>query len=99
MNLSNEETFGLTTAEALASGTPVIVYNKTASPELVSTGTGFVIDKNNYLGLVKAINEIKGNNKSRYSDNCRKQAIEKFNSISTYNSYFQLYNKMIDNKL
>lgn len=99
LNLSNEETFGLTTAEALASGTPVIVYNKTASPELVSTGTGFVIDKNDYMGLVKAINEIKVNKKSHYSDNCRKSAIEKFNSMSTHNSYFQLYNKIRDIKL
>lgn len=34
-NLSREETFGLTTVESLACGTPGIVYNATASPELV----------------------------------------------------------------
>ena len=35
MNLSYEETFGLTTVEGFACGTPSIVYNATASPELV----------------------------------------------------------------
>ena len=35
LNLSREETFGLTTVEGFACGTPGIVYNATASPELV----------------------------------------------------------------
>lgn len=39
LNLSYEESFGLTTVEGMACGTPSIVYNCTASPELVSPGT------------------------------------------------------------
>lgn len=35
LNLSREETFGLTTVEGYACGTPGVVYNATASPELV----------------------------------------------------------------
>ena len=34
-NASVEETFGMTCAEALACGTPVIAYNSTAVPETI----------------------------------------------------------------
>lgn len=37
LNLSYEETFGLTSAEGFACGTPSIVYDTTASPELINT--------------------------------------------------------------
>lgn len=95
LNLSIEETFGLTTAEAMASGTPVIVYNKTASPELVTEDTGFVIDKDDIYSLVYAIQNIRNNKKEFYTTECRKRAIEKFNAVDSYNAYFQLYEKMI----
>lgn len=95
LNLSTEETFGLTTAEALASGTPVIVYDKTASPELVNKESGYVVKKNDYLAINKAIAEIKENRKEFYTSNCRLRACTLFNSKDTFNSYFQLYNKMI----
>ncbi len=44
VNASHEETFGLTTIEALACGTPVIVYNETAIPEVVSDTCGIVVN-------------------------------------------------------
>lgn len=95
LNLSTEETFGLTTAEAMASGTPVVVYNNTASPELVGPNTGYVVEKNDILALAQAVKKIKENSKLFYSKECRNYAVEKFNSINIYNAYFELYNKMI----
>ncbi|MBQ7035227.1 MAG: glycosyltransferase [Clostridia bacterium] len=44
INPSIEETMGLTTAEALACGTPVITYNKTAVPEVADETCGMVVD-------------------------------------------------------
>ena len=44
VNPSIEETLGLTTAEALACGTPVITYNKTAVPEVPDESCGIVVD-------------------------------------------------------
>lgn len=43
LNLSIEETFGLTTVEGMACGTPGIVYDKTASPELITPETGYIV--------------------------------------------------------
>jgi len=44
VNPSIQETMGLTTAEALACGTPVITYNKTAVPEVPDSSCGIVIE-------------------------------------------------------
>lgn len=64
LNLSYAETFGLTTAEGFACGTPGIVYNKTASPELISEGVGYVVEAGNIEQLLSAITiiKIKGKN-------------------------------------
>jgi putative colanic acid biosynthesis glycosyltransferase len=97
LNLSVEETFGLTTAESMACGTPVIVYNKTASPELVTENTGFVVEKDDILAVINAIKNIKKNKKSFYKTECRKRAIEKFNSIDNFKAYMDLYEKIIIN--
>lgn len=53
-NASVEETFGLPTVEAMACGTPVIVYNSTALPEVVTEQCGFIVEKHD-LGAVQQI--------------------------------------------
>ena len=97
INLSVEETFGLTTAEALACGTPAIVYNATASPELVDINTGIVVEKQNIKGLLLAIEEIKNNGKSYYTQACRSRAIDLFNKETRFNDYFDLYSEKLKN--
>lgn len=48
VNPTIQETFGKTTAEAMACGTPVVAYNGTATPELVGLdgSCGFLVDEN-----------------------------------------------------
>jgi putative colanic acid biosynthesis glycosyltransferase len=91
INLSTEESFGLTTAEALACGTPVIVLNSTASPELVDTETGIVVEKNDLKGLINAILEISFNGKQFYSLACRNRAERLFNQDVNYKEYMKLF--------
>lgn len=57
VNLSKEETFGLVTAEAMACGTPVIVYDSTACAEIVSNQNGLVLqpDEDQMLGAAVRI--------------------------------------------
>ncbi len=53
-----EEPFGLTTIEAMASGTPVISFRRGAAPELIVNGkTGFVVDTT--AEMIDAVHKIK----------------------------------------
>lgn len=95
LNLSAEETFGLTTVEGLACGTPGIVYNCTASPELLSKETGMIVEKGDITGIINAINTVRNNGKTAYSDVCRKHVMSNFNSKDRYKDYFKLYSTVI----
>lgn len=92
LNPSFEETFGLVTAEALSCGTPVIVSNTTASPELIDETCGRIVDKNDYEGFKRAIADIKAGSIDREA--CLKQA-ELFDKEKNYRLYIDLYEKII----
>jgi putative colanic acid biosynthesis glycosyltransferase len=96
LNLSVEETFGLTTAEALASGVPCVVYNATACPELVSEDTGFIVEKQDIKGLVQVINKARNLGKKYYTDACRNRAISLFDKKERFLQYFDLYNEILN---
>jgi putative colanic acid biosynthesis glycosyltransferase len=97
LNLSIAETFGLTTIEAMACGTPVIVYNVTACPEIVGKGTGYVVDKHDILTIRNIItNHKKGEDFELDSNTCVNWAKEKFSSKERYKEYIYLYNKLLN---
>lgn len=58
VNPSREETMGLTTVEAMACGTPVVVSNLTAVPEVVREDGGIVVERLDTQGIQSAINKI-----------------------------------------
>lgn len=95
LNLSLEETFGLTTVEGFACGTPSIVYNCTASPELVTPETGFVVEPGDLESVVKNMRTIQINGKETYSLACRRRTEEKFNKDTNFKQYIDLYNEML----
>jgi len=96
LNLSYQETFGLTTVEGFACGTPSIVYNVTASPELISDDTGVVVEPNNILQLVKAINKLCSN--PLKSSDCRKRAELLYDKNIAFQKYLDLYESLLINK-
>ncbi|MCK9414420.1 MAG: glycosyltransferase [Prolixibacteraceae bacterium] len=95
LNLSTQETFGLTTVEAMACGTPTIVYNATACPEIIDSDTGIVVGKNDIKGVLEAISTIKRNGKMYYSHQCRNRVLTKFNQTERFQEYLDLYKKSI----
>ncbi len=57
MPIQWEEPFGLTMAEAMSCGTPVIAFNRGAAAEIVKDGkTGFIVD--NTAKMIEAVDKI-----------------------------------------
>lgn len=96
LSLSTQETFGLTTIEGFACGTPGIVYNCTASPELVTPDTGFIVEKGDFDGLLNALNEIKSKGKKFYSEKCRDRAVKIYDKNLRFREYIELYSSLIE---
>lgn len=95
MNISYAESFGLTTVEGFACGTPGIVYNATASPELITPDTGIVVKKGDIEALHKAVLEIKSKGKAFYSQACIERVNHFYNKEDRYSDYLNLYNSLI----
>ena len=95
LNLSYEETFGLTTVEGLACGTPGIVYNATASPELIDNSTGIVVEKGDIYGLMEAINHIKIKGKEYYTEACVYRVLRLYRKEDCYKEYLELYESLL----
>jgi glycosyltransferase involved in cell wall biosynthesis len=98
VNPSKVESFGMTTAEALSCGTPSIVYDTSACPEVVDNLTGRVVPLGDVNALAKAVKEIcslPGREAMRQA--CRERAIRLFNRQDRYKEYLQLYNEVLQN--
>lgn len=93
VHLSLEETFGKVTAEALACGTPAIVYDSTASPELVSSDTGAVLKPGDIYSVAKAVTDIL--TAPQMSDACRTRAISLFDMSTNIRAQIKVYNDLI----
>lgn len=96
LNLSSQETFGMTTAEGFACGTPGIVYNATASPELIrDSNTGFILELGDIQGVYNAMKALKAQPKEPFIKNCRKTAEENYNQVVQFHKYVALYDSML----
>ena len=95
INASIEETFGLTTAEAMACGTPAIVFNSTACPEIVDKNTGLVAE-HTVDGLLASVLEIREKGKEAYRDACAKRVKEHFDETRMVNEYLALYRRILN---
>lgn len=92
VNLSVEETFGMTTVEALACGTPVITYNATAVPEPVNKNCGYVVACGD---IEKVIELIKKNSVFPASD--VRNAILRYDKKLIYKKILKIYKNLMDN--
>ena len=90
-----EEPFGLVMAEAMACGTPVIVYNMGAAQEVVKNNkTGFVIkagDVKSFVTAMKKVNEID-------REDCRKRVENLFSKEKMTENYLAVYKELINTR-
>lgn len=88
---SLEETFGLIIAEALSVGTPAIVYNSTACPELIGDKCGYIEDPGDVEAVYNDIKEIAKLGKERYSDSCMSYAGKQFRKEERIDELLSVY--------
>lgn len=89
--VSFEEPFGLSVAEAMMCGTPVIAFNLGSMPELIRNGeTGFLV--NNIEQAADAVANIKSIDR-KY---CREFAVSKFSRQKMVEGYIKVYEKILD---
>lgn len=98
VNFSIEESYGLTTAESLSCGTPVVVYNSTACPDIVTPDVGFIVTSHNLEEANCAINKVKVMGKTYYTNKCRQYAIDYLDDSLCYGRYLSLYNELLTNE-
>ena len=94
VSLSRSETFGLTIVEGMACGTPAIVCDNTAQPELVTDETGAVVKENDIDALLCCIERFKDKT-VEVASRCRERAEKFFKQNSSSNEYISLYNRML----
>ena len=94
LNFSVQETFGKVTAEAVSCGTPVIVNDATATPELCGEGCGYIIHNNDEDAAISAIKIIESKGKGNYTDKCRKFAVDNFDMGKGIEKYMQVFQQL-----
>ena len=84
------EPYGLVIIEALACGTPVIVFRRGAVPELIDDGvTGFIVDDIDQAAA--AVTKVKDLDRRR----CRQVFEERFSVARMTRDHVQIYSRLI----
>lgn len=86
-----DEPYGLTLAESLACGTPVIGFDVGASAEIVTPSTGVIVAKEDKDAFIKGFAKIK--NISRQA--CRERALQFCSVASMVEGYLALYEEAV----
>lgn len=85
-----DEPFGMSVAEAMLCGTPVIAFNRGSMPELIRhEETGFLVS--NVAEAVDAVNNLSGINRV----DCYYWAASQFSCEKMAGDYFELYKKIL----
>ncbi len=88
-----DEPFGITLAEAMACGTPVVTFKRGSTPEVVAHGTtGFVVQTmDEFIDAAKRVGEIN-------PQKCRERVEDMFTVRAMVDNYERVYMKVQDGK-
>lgn len=97
VNASYSESFGLTSIEAMACGTPVVAFQKGALPEVIGTEGGWIVEKPIAKELAAKINSIFEDSNMLHEKqmNCRQYVEKKFSMACMLNGYNEIYKECV----
>ena len=96
LNPTREEVFGLTNAEALACGTPVVGFASGGSKEIVDATCGKLVPCDDLEALAAAIKEVLSNEKIT-TERCLARA-KRFSEEAMAEQYAALYHELLTEK-
>lgn len=94
VNLSLEETMGLVTVEAMACGTPAVVFNSTACPELLTPNVGEILYQQDTEYIMNILKGMYAKGKNFYSAYCREHAVQHFSLERMQQDYYNYYREI-----
>lgn len=92
---SVEDTFGKVIAEAMLCGTPAIVFNSTACPEVVGEA-GFIVPPHDIEAMLQAVKRIDQEGKERFSQQAIEYVKANYDYKANVKKYLELYLKIIN---
>jgi glycosyltransferase involved in cell wall biosynthesis len=94
---SLDEVFGLVVTEALSSGVPVVGFGVGGIIEQVTEDCGVLVNPKDIKALSKAIEQLLNNDelRTKFSENCRKRAMQNYTVNKFADSYINIYNKAL----
>src|SRR3990170_5880868 len=98
---SDQESFGLVALEAMSCGVPVIATKTGGLPEVVIDGENGFLGPLGDVGFManKGIELLSDENRlNKFRENCRKRAVEKFDSKLIVPKYEKYYEKVIGHR-
>lgn len=98
VHMSREDTFGKVIAEALACGTPAVVFESTACPEIVGNGCGYVVPTGDIESMCNAICNVVKNGKDSYCSSCIAHAKENFEKEKLIYQTIKLYKELLEQR-
>lgn len=99
VHLSREDTFGKVIAEAIACGTPAVVFDSTACPEIVGDGCGQVVPAGDLGAMLHAAISIAEQDKTAWERICVTYAAEQFSKDKLIEETMQLYQQVINQEV
>lgn len=96
VHLSREDTFGKVIAEAIACGTPAVVFDSTACPEIVGEGCGQVVPTGDLEAVLCAVISIAEQDKTVRERTCVTYAGAQFSKNKLIEETVQLYQELIN---
>lgn len=95
---SVEDTFGKVFAEAMLCGTPCVVFNSTACPEVVGD-VGYAVTSHDVVAMLEKVKEIDRNGRDYYSKRCKDLVMSRYDYEKNVGEYIAIYEQIYnDNK-